>query len=53
MEVFFRIFEQVPDVVEFDRHVSEGETVTTVKLALSPATEVVEIEVQARQLGDG
>lgn len=53
MEVFFRIFEVVPDVVELDRHVSDGRTVTTVKLARNRQTEVVEIEVQARQSADG
>lgn len=48
MEVFFRIYEVVPDIVELDRRVQEGRTVTTVRLAATPAADLIEIEVQAR-----
>lgn len=53
MEVFFRIFETVPEVVELNRHVEAGRTVTTVRLAAGDVPDGLDLEVELGHSGDG
>jgi hypothetical protein len=45
IEVFFRIYEATPSVVELGRSTKHGLPVTSVRLAAGPEAKVVEIEV--------